>query len=155
MTGQHAQPPDGCRFAQTRGMAPPLMAFELVERSAAQFCGTGEAPGRFRRAVHKLRLEELHEREEEVAGVSVSISCVWLYTTSTFEVVERRTLAWPVLVRWSPAPFLAWVRFGPRASRSIRRARCRARAVVPPVVKGITKSQSPMPVWRSTPSISG
>ena len=37
MTGQHAQPPDGCRLQQTRGMPPPLMAFELVERSAAQF----------------------------------------------------------------------------------------------------------------------
>ena len=71
------------------------------------------------------------------------------------EVVERRTLAWPLLVRWSPAPFLAWFGFGPRASRSIRRARCRARAVDPPVVKDTTKSQSSMPVWRSAHSILG
>ena len=71
------------------------------------------------------------------------------------EVVERRTLAWPVFVRGSPAPFLAWFGFGPRASRSIGRARYRARAVDPPVVKGITKSQSSMPVWRSAPSILG
>ena len=87
-------------------------------------------------------------------GKRLSFVCIVLHDIDV-EVVERRTLAWPVLVRWSPAPFLAWFGFGPRASRSIRRARCRARAVDPPVVKGITKSQSSMPVWRSAPSILG
>ena len=87
-------------------------------------------------------------------GNRLSIVCIVVHDIDV-EVVERRTLAWPVLVRWSPDPFLAWFGFRPRASRSIRRARYRARAVDPPVVKGITKLQSSMTVWRSAPWILG
>ena len=87
-------------------------------------------------------------------GKCLSFVCIVVHDIDV-DVVERRTLAWPVLVGCSPAPFLAWFGFLPRASRSIRRARCRARAVDPPVVIGITKSPSSMPVWRSAHPILG
>ena len=98
-------------LATDQGDAASAHGFRTGGEVCGPICGAGKAPGRFRRAVHKLRLKELHEREEEIAGVSVSLSCVLLYLVHDIdvEVVERSSLARACALESSPVLGVVWV----------------------------------------------
>ena len=98
-------------LATDQGDGASAYGFRTGGEACGPICGAGDAPGRFRRAVHKLRLKELHEREEEIAGVSVSLSCVLLYLVHDIdvEVVERSSLARACALESSPVLGMVWV----------------------------------------------
>ena len=56
--------PGWLSLATDQGDGASAYGFRTGGEVCGPICGAGEAPGRFRRAVHKLRLKELHEREE-------------------------------------------------------------------------------------------